>query len=688
MAYRVYAVEADRQAARLFARLMDLWFYQKVEISDRPGGCDIFLYRDGALPPEGFKLECSNGRARVYGGGASGVIYGVSALVDHYAANGFSDIKICETPRFPFRGAHLFLPPRQNIEAFKCIIDMLVYLKYNTLILEVGGGMEYKNHPEINAGWETFCKQMETFPGGPVNMQGTDTFPKDSTHTELGGGSYVPQDAVREIVEYAKAYGMDVIPELQMLSHAYYITAVYPELAERIPDFNPDTVCPRNEDAYKLYFELAEEVIDVFGPSTVSIGHDEIRMLGLCEQCRPYTGHELLAYEINRLHEFYKSRNIRIMMWAEKLMTTVSYFSGRIYGGGDEHGVNRFGREWTLPASYDALKMIPKDVLLMDWLYLASYDSQTEAEKNGFQQIFGNFCGELTRKWEARTGSPHLLGAEVSSWVLADEYTLGRDGIIGELWYSSHMLWGNGYDENRHDAYIIKMQNEMPMLREMLKNRRSAFASEDAGGAGLIYAGANNGYFTLPAAALPERGVWGEIKKTGPPVLYGTPVGDTETYFTVGKKTAKIVFLHTCLATRDWVYSYYMPVDEYYPLVYAVRYADGATLHIRVMFGTDIGYIDMDFGRRLNYSGRTPTSSLDRLPEYPWKHPDPPIYELNFNWKNSLLYSAAPFIYEGRCYYSMEWDNPRPDVPIDRVFAVNNAKKRDEQAVLFAAAVI
>ena len=30
------------------------------------------------------------------------------------------------------------------------MIDLLVYYKYNSIILEIGGAMEYKRHPEIN----------------------------------------------------------------------------------------------------------------------------------------------------------------------------------------------------------------------------------------------------------------------------------------------------------------------------------------------------------------------------------------------------------------------------------------------------------------------------------------------------------------------------------------------------------
>jgi len=687
MTYKIFIENnGDRQAAALFAYLAEIWHGIKTSVTKNKAESDIRAFRDNSLPLEGFRLTCEGRKAAIFGNGTAGVLHGFSTLVSYCAPDGFARADLNEAPHLPFRGAHFYMPSKYSVDSFKKIIDMLVYLKINTIFIEVGGGMEYKKHPEINAGWERFCKTMNNFPGGPVHMQTTDCVPKNATHTEVGGGSFISKDAVRELVSYAKNYGMDVIPELQMLSHAYYITAVYPEYAEHRPDFNPDTVCPLNEDAYKLYFELAEETIDAFGCNKVSIGHDEIRIMGLCEKCRQYTGHELLAYEINRLYDFYKSKNVGVMMWAEKLLTTVSYFTKKARGGCEENWTRRFDRSHVMPATHEALNKIPKDILLIDWMYLQAADSQKETEQNGFMQIYGNFCGEITRFWNKRL-TKNILGAAVSSWCTPDEATLGHDGIIGELWYSAKMLWDKNYDEDKNDDYQTEMQNILPMLREALRGKRSVSVSVKNRDAVILYPGAaETTYHRLPAAALPDRGIWSVIKRQDR-YFYGVPVGEAEITFAIGKKIKNLAFVHTCLAEREIEYSYNFPIDKYFPVVYAVRYGDGATVHLNMMFGRDIGNIKLDFGRRLNYTGKTPTAGMGfGLPEYPWKYPDTPLYILNHSWKNSLMYAANPIIYDGGCCYIAEWENPRPDVLIERVFAVNNALKREEQAVLYCAA--
>ena len=49
-------------------------------------------------------------------------------------------------------GYKTYLPPKDKIEEYKRVIDMLLYLGYNTLTLELVGAAEYKSHPEINEG--------------------------------------------------------------------------------------------------------------------------------------------------------------------------------------------------------------------------------------------------------------------------------------------------------------------------------------------------------------------------------------------------------------------------------------------------------------------------------------------------------------------------------------------------------
>ena len=51
------------------------------------------------------------------------------------------------------RGVKLMLPPPDGLEPFFTFLEMAAGFGFNTIMLEIGGAMEYKTHPEINEGW-------------------------------------------------------------------------------------------------------------------------------------------------------------------------------------------------------------------------------------------------------------------------------------------------------------------------------------------------------------------------------------------------------------------------------------------------------------------------------------------------------------------------------------------------------
>lgn len=239
-------------------------------------------------------------------------------------------------PQCPFRGLKLYLPPKDGLNAFYRIVDMLLYYRYNTVILEVGGAMEYKRHPEINESWESYCREMARYPERADEVQNMFGWVKNSIHFENGGGSWLTQDTVRELIAYCRARGMEVIPEVPSLSHADYLLNAHPELAERSYDPFPDTYCPSNPDSYKLLFDVMDEVIDVFQPRVMQVGHDEIYSICVCETCRKRDAGELLAEDLTKIHDYLAQRGIRLMYWSEKMLNHITSWGEGL--GGAQHG--------------------------------------------------------------------------------------------------------------------------------------------------------------------------------------------------------------------------------------------------------------------------------------------------------------------------------------------------------------
>ena len=125
-------------------------------------------------------------------------IYSASEIGFAYALNTLSQLLdtgelyrgfLYDYPLGTTRGYRAFLPARAGFDAFFKMIDFLVEYRYNSIILEIGGAMEYKRHPEINARWAEFAKETKAYSGRTREIQNK-TYPwrKNSIHTDNAQG--------------------------------------------------------------------------------------------------------------------------------------------------------------------------------------------------------------------------------------------------------------------------------------------------------------------------------------------------------------------------------------------------------------------------------------------------------------------------------------------------------------------
>ena len=116
------------------------------------------------------------------------------------------------------------------------------------------------------------------------------------------------KERVRELVQYCKERYLEVIPEVPSFSHSDYLLTRHHELAERQEDMYPDAYCPSNPESYRLLFDIMEEIIAVFAPKRMNIGHDEAYSIGLCEKCRTKDAATLYAEDIKKIYCFKRAR--------------------------------------------------------------------------------------------------------------------------------------------------------------------------------------------------------------------------------------------------------------------------------------------------------------------------------------------------------------------------------------------
>jgi len=622
---------------------------------------------------EGYVLEISPRRLSLAGRDAAGLFWGAQTLVQILApfpccsrvlrtGGTLPGLVIRDWPRYPLRGAHMYLPARAQLDFFWRFLDYLAACKYNVLILEIGGGMEYERHPEINRAWKRFCREADNYdptgradvlrfkqrhPRGANALSNSRWYWKDSTHTELAGGEWLTKDEVRRIADECARRHIEIIPEVQSLSHSYYLCVAHPEIAERCDDPWPDTYCPSNPKSYELVFDVMEEVIEVLHPRIMSVGHDELYHLGICPRCRKRSGHDLLAGDLNRLHRFLAERGLRMMMWGDTLMNFTDAEGRRCGGVRRVENDPWTGRAWVIPATYKAAERVPKDILIADWYWSLDPKSERYFHRHGFEVMYGNFSPLGFRDWEKRAGVPYVLGAEVSSWCEVSAYAFGHNRVLHDLFAAAGMLW-RGRQVERAElaprmarAVCTEVDRLTGMRRWLVSGGRghaqpielssaatplSEFLASQARAPKVTRTMLGTGEFRL---LTDERGflaraiVLGKSNPKSHPVL-------------VGRKASKVLVLHGSTMQdvffQPTFYSYHRGPAEL--LRYRVVYADGKTATFSAHFGDEIGPV----------AGAWPSKP------------------------GGACFRAVPVALDGEhTLYAQEWDNPRPTVPIARI---------------------
>lgn len=222
---------------------------------------------------EQYRLSVTPQSVRIEGRTAAGVLYGVYTLDqlllgDSETASGrIRAIRIEDSPAYPYRA--LMLDPARHflpVEGVKKYIRTMARYKYNTLQLHLtddqGWRIEIKSHPRLTA--------VGVFP----NPKG------DKAGSENG---FYTQEEIKDLVRYAAAYNVQLIPEIDMPGHTAALLAVYPDLrCDILKDSTfiigkTDNVMlsAANPEVYRVIDDVIRELGELFPSKTIHLGGDE-----------------------------------------------------------------------------------------------------------------------------------------------------------------------------------------------------------------------------------------------------------------------------------------------------------------------------------------------------------------------------------------------------------------------------
>lgn len=422
---------------------------------------------------EGYILQVNNNAIVIAGFDDHGAFYGFQSLrqlMAHDKGKGVRGINVKDWPAFPFRAIRMYVPGPDNIPYFKRFMsDFMALYKYNKIVLEFNC-MRLDKHPEVNTGWQQFVKYMQyTRSNSSTGLRGEE---KNSSHYDAGDGFIIEKDVVRDLVKEANDNFLEVIPEIPSLTHAYYLLTKHPELAEYPGDTWPDTYCPSNPKSYELMFDVYDEYLEVIKPKMVHIGHDEWwgAPIGACPLCRNKDYSKLFAQDVDKLHDYFAKKGIKIAMWGDYLLESVRQ-------KGTQKRTSSTGVKYETPGALPpdmVRQMIPKDILIFNWFWI---DESKEKELNdmGFTQLYGNFTPNISN-WDSRIKKIKLAGGAPSSWASTNDFNFGKDLMLDYLGCAN-------FNWSTHSISQIDMipivWDIVPSVRASLKGKR--IPSEDDG---------------------------------------------------------------------------------------------------------------------------------------------------------------------------------------------------------------
>lgn len=401
-----------------------------LEISRRAGANTISLVLDRRLEvlgPEGYRLKVRPDRVEIRGGGPAGVFYGIQTLRQLLPPDVFRRSKVAKAewslpaldiedrPRFGWRGLHLdvarnFVPKESVLK----MLDLMALHKLNS----------FHWHLTDDQGWRIEIKQYPKLTSIGAFRKDTMLTYDPPTYTGKPHGGFYTQDDVREVVAYAAARHITVVPEIEMPGHAQAAIAAYPELGNVSTPLEVGTkwgvienVFNAEDSTIAFLQNVLSEVIDLFPGKFIHVGGDEvpkkqwqnspamqakIKALGLKDE------HELQSWFIRQMDTWLANKGRRLIGWDEILEGGLAPGATVMSWRGTQGGIA------AAKANHDVV-MSPTSHLYLDFYQAKDRKGEPHAI-GGFLPLETVYAFEPVPAELTPDQAKHILGAQGNLW--------------------------------------------------------------------------------------------------------------------------------------------------------------------------------------------------------------------------------------------------------------------------------
>ncbi|KAF0189237.1 MAG: glycoside hydrolase family [Desulfobulbaceae bacterium] len=331
-------------------------------------------HEDGShLPAEGFEIVTTPDKVTVRGGSERACLYGIYTVLGRLSRVNDWQLK-CGTlrdwPDLPVRGVCIAMSNSglRDVKLMKGYLDAFSRARSNVVI--------FLHDPLRIRSWQK--------------------------NVDDGGWT---KEQMQEISLYARSLEMDIWGGMGSGFKA-----------DQFPEINiskdSNLYNPFEESSYTYLFALYSELLEVYHPSTLLIGHDEIQGLSAYAAQSGRSVADILSMDVRKIHDWLTPQNVKTAMWGDMLLDFTVWDK-------DVGAANSRNPAFNSGATHLAITQIPSDVLILDWHY---------DEKKDFRSI-----GYFRQNGFSATGCPwHNPYAARTLAKSAKKY--GGSGVIATDW--------------------------------------------------------------------------------------------------------------------------------------------------------------------------------------------------------------------------------------------------------------
>jgi hexosaminidase len=439
---------------------------------------------DPALGPEGYELIVAPDSVLIRAPAEAGLFYGAVTFLqllppEVFAAKSTSGVKweapcveIRDRPRFGWRGMlldvsrHFFT--KQEVEQ---ILDALAMHKINVLhwhlVDDPGWRIEIKKYPRLT---EVGAWRADT--GFGLDPKASTAYGPDGRY-----GGYYTQDDIREVVQYAAARHITIVPEIEMPGHSGAALASYPEFSCTGGPFSTDVgkpmgvYCAGNDQTFDFLQNVLTEVFALFPSKYIHIGGDEVttEYWAKCDKCQARkkaegltSDRQLQSYFIQRMEKFINANGRSLMGWSEiregglaKNAALMDWIGGATEGASAGHDVVMTPEKYCYLDHYQSLDKVKEPLAIGGFLPLRNIYN--------FDPIPADLATEFQQ---------HILGAQGNLWsefipnLRHAEYMIfPRESALAEVAWSPK-------DARNLDDFLRRLETDLRRLDQMGVNYR------------------------------------------------------------------------------------------------------------------------------------------------------------------------------------------------------------------------